>query len=52
MEKVNQAKTMNYSDSAERQTLQRAKRREKKRRPAMKMSGKGLKRFARPKKGV
>ncbi|MBU0646274.1 hypothetical protein KJ611_02225 [Patescibacteria group bacterium] len=42
---------MNHHEAAEKQTLQKAARRHKKKNPSMKMSGKGLKRFAQPKKG-
>lgn len=37
---------MRHHEASEEKTLAKAKRRDKKRQPAMKMSGKGMKRFA------
>lgn len=41
---------MNNHERIEKQTKERAKRRGKKKKPKMKVSGRGMKRFAKPKK--
>jgi len=40
----------NHEDRANKQAEDKAKRRDKKRRTSMKVSGRGMKRFAKPKK--